>query len=167
MRRIKLTKNMYAVVDNNKFHELNQHKWCYCKGYAVRSVGGRKNLKTLYMHREILGTPEGMFTDHVDHDGLNNQLNNLRIVNKSQNMINCLIPKTNTSGYKGVYKIFITWKSKKTGKINRVQRWRATIFISGKQHQLGKFKSLEEAASARQKAEMVFWGNSISPTNAR
>jgi len=44
--------------------------------------------------------PQGI--DHVDGDGLNNRLGNLRLATKSQNQHNRKRSKNNTTGYKGV-----------------------------------------------------------------
>ena len=75
--------------------------------------------------------------DHINGDKLDNRIANLREATQSLNMCNSRIPKTNTSGIKGV-----SWiKSKK--------RWRAKIGFDGKCYELGRgFKTKEEAAKA-------------------
>lgn len=73
------------MVDDEDFEYLNQWKWTAHRigndWYATR---GEKK-KIIYMHREILRTPKGMLTDHIDMDGLNNQKKNLRICTHQQN----------------------------------------------------------------------------------
>lgn len=56
-------------------------------------------------------------------------------------------PKTNTSGYKGV-----SFLPKKPGK-QKHDKWRAYIFFQGKQINLGRFDTKEEAINARLEAE--------------
>lgn len=48
--------------------------------------------------------PVGMQIDHIDGDGLNNKLNNLRIVTAKEQARNSAMPTTNTSGHVGVYR---------------------------------------------------------------
>lgn len=84
--------------------------------------------------------PDGMEIDHIDGNGLNNRIENLRCV---PHAINCKnLPKRidNTSGLVGV-----TWGEKE-------QRWIATI--GGKR--LGAFKELAEAKMARDIAEVGY-----------
>ncbi len=78
--------------------------------------------------------------DHRDNDGLNNRWGNLREATKAQNACNSRIPKTNSTGFKGVSQV------KKTG------RYRAYITHDGKQINLGHFASIEEAHSAYARA---------------
>ena len=57
--------------------------------YAVRSVQGyRRRESVIYMHRQIMNTPEGMLTDHRNGDGLMNLRENLRICTEAENTHN-------------------------------------------------------------------------------
>lgn len=82
--------------------------------------------------------------DHIDGNGLNNKIENLRDVTHKENKLNHPIPISNTSGAVGVY----AWKRDKC--------WRASIGVNGKQVNLGLFKTFEEAFSARKKAEEIY-----------
>ena len=82
--------------------------------------------------------------DHADCNGLNNRWSNLRLATKAQNAANVGASKANTSGFKGV--------SAKAG------RWRATIYIGGKQKALGTFDTAAEAHVAYAKAAAAVHG---------
>jgi AP2 domain/HNH endonuclease len=106
----------------------------------VRLPDGRWTTK--YLHREImerLGHDlTGRVVDHINGDGLNNLPRNLRVVTQAQNVANRHGPqRNNTSGYIGV-----TF-DKQTG------RWRAQVQVNGKNHNIGRFDTPEQAAKAR------------------
>jgi len=142
MRKIKLTQGKYTIVDDNDFERLNQWKWCYNSwGYAKMG----QNYKTILMHRLIMKTPEGMETDHINGDRLDNRRSNLRICTNAQNHWNRKKQKNNTSKYTG-----IRWH--KEGK-----KWEATVQFNKKKIYLGLFKNKTEAAkNYNQKARELF-----------
>ena len=81
-RVIKLFSGEYVRVDEEEFEKLNQHTWYLFKSekwqYAIRTEYKNGTQKTIFMHREIMGvTDPKVYVDHRDHDGLNNQKNNL------------------------------------------------------------------------------------------
>lgn len=103
------------------------------RGYFQVKVSGVKHLS----HRVVFAMAHGWapdFIDHIDGERQNNTLENLRPATKQQNARNANKKSTNTSGYKGV--------SKKGGK------WRASICIAGKMHEIGQFDDEIEAANA-------------------
>jgi len=100
-------------------------------------------LAWLYMHGEW---PKG-FIDHINGNGLDNRLYNLRDVTNKQNLQASLKPpKSNTSGFKGVY-----WNKKQS-------KWVAGISIEGRRKYIGSFDSPEVAHEAylAKKAEVHF-----------
>lgn len=138
MKKIQLTQGREALVDDNDFEVLNGHKWSAEKRkhtfYAIRKNDGNK---TVYMHRQILAAPKGRVVDHDDHDGLNNQKNNLQLVSSGQNNMNRRgLEAKNTSGVSGVH-----W-------FKRDQKWHAQVRHNGKRVHLGYFRHLEDAAMA-------------------
>ena len=88
------------------------------------------------MHREILNTPKGMHTDHINHDGLDNRKCNLRICTNSQNQANCHLRKDNTTGHKGVVRI------------GQYKRYKAQIKFQGREIYIGSFNNIESAMAA-------------------
>lgn len=95
------------------------------------------------LHRFLLGAKKGEYVDHIDHNPLNNQRSNLRIVSNGANLRNGRIRVNNTSGYRGVS--------------FRDNRWRARIKVNYKDINLGHYKEKEDAIKARQKAERKYW----------
>lgn len=84
-----------------------------------------------------------MTVDHVDGDGLNNQLSNLRLATKTQQAQNRTV--TNGRQYKGVV------ASPSSEEI----RWTAQIKVSGKLIFLGTYASERDAAIAYNAAALV------------
>lgn len=146
MKKIKLTKNKWALVDDEDFDWLNRFSW-YVDSYGY--AGRRKNGKRVRMHREILQLAPSENIDHKDMNRLNNQRKNLRIANKSQNQANSGIRKNSLSGYKGVY---YRNDGGSTG------RWIAKIMLKGKNKNLGSFKTAKTAAKAYNQAAKELFG---------
>lgn len=136
MKKIKLTRGKFALVDDEDFKTLNKVKWYaspnYNTFYAARSEGAKK----LFIHREVMNTPKGMMTDHIDGNGLNNQKSNLRICTSSQNQMNSTRRKKSKTGFRGV-------NYSKRDKV-----FRALIILNGKFKHLGSFSTPKEAHKA-------------------
>jgi len=153
MRKNELSKKKCAIVDDEDFDNLNKFKWsCGCRGYAVRGInGGYKNgkrvKKMIWMHREIMRTPDNMQTDLKNGDKLDNRKENLRVVTASQNTRNSTIPSHNTSGFKGVSEDKRSLKNK----------WQSYITVDNKKVHIGYFGTKEEAAKAyNNEAKRIF-----------
>jgi hypothetical protein len=153
MKKIKLTKNKYALVDDEDFDELNQYKWFAHKKrnnkyYSIRTVWMKmeKTKKTIRMHRVIMNCSDDKIVDHKDGNGLNNQRENLRICTNLQNQGNRKLNKNNTSGIRGVY-------LRKDDK-----KWEANIRINNKTKHLGIFTDKLEAKNVYTKAAKEHFG---------
>ena len=83
---------------------------------------------------------KNLVIDHINGDGKDNRIQNLRLVTQSENNKNLSRYKSNTSGVIGV--------SKKRG------RWVAQIKKNYKQIFLGSFDNLGDAIAARKEAEI-------------
>jgi len=153
MKRIPLTQGKFALVDDWWFEFLNQWKWSYQKvlskskefEYAIRTVQAGKKISRVYMHREVLNTPKGMETDHINGNGLDNRTENLRICTTSQNQSN-RHAVTGTSKFTGV-----SWSE-------AAKKWKGGIKKNYKQIHLGYFDSEEEAAQAYNQAAIEVFG---------
>lgn len=143
--------NTFAKVDDEDFEYLSQWKWrpSNCgklrPAYAIRLVyiGGGKT-KPLRMHREVIKTKAGMFTDHINGDTLDNRKKNLRQCTLLENSRNKR-SKRGATGFKGVQK--------------RHNAFVARIRVSGVRIYLGYFKSAIEAAKAYDTAAVKHFGD--------
>ncbi len=104
MKTIKLTRGQFALVDDEDHESLSRHRWCAQRAihswYAIRGVWVYGKVKTIRMHRVLIGCKEHV--DHIDGDGLNNQRSNLRVATRSQNAMNCRKRNMASSAFKGV-----------------------------------------------------------------
>jgi hypothetical protein len=99
-KQIALSNGRVVLVDARDFAYLNQWRWHYLRpsagtgsGYAWRCVGPAEKRIPVFMHRVILERhgavfAEGLCTDHVNRDGLDNRLANLRVVTFHENNMN-------------------------------------------------------------------------------
>jgi len=153
MKQIQLTRGKVALVDDADYERLNQWKWCAIKNhntwYATRYITKLDGKHTsISMHRVILGLKNGdpRQCDHINHNGLDNQRENLRICTHAQNQHNRLSNKNTSSVYKGV-----SWHKNEGC-------WLAKIRLNGKLKHLGHFDSEIEAAKAYDQKAMELFG---------
>jgi hypothetical protein len=109
------------------------YHWHLRNGYAAASPHVDMQI---YLHHLIAGKPsKGFDVDHINGDKLDNRRGNLRVVTHQQNTQNIWKPRANaTSRFRGV------------GWFARDKKWRATVTVKGRIHQLGLFDTEEEAA---------------------
>ena len=116
-------------------------------GYCVIGVGRRyyKASRLAWLHEKGVW-PEGEI-DHKNTDRSDNCIDNLRLATRSQNCMNRRPNKDSRSGLKGV-----CWEK-------HVQKWSARIGLgNGKKKYLGLFDCAEDAARARDRASVLYFG---------
>lgn len=145
MKEIRLTQGKMALVDDDIYEKLSQHKW-YALRYRKAFYAGRgystpgKGQRVMFLHHAIMGCPpKGFMSDHSDGNTLNCQRKNLRFVTSRQNNQNRKnVDKS--SRYPGV-----CWHK-------RDQRWTARIWTKGRREWLGYFTDELQAFQAYQQA---------------
>lgn len=133
-KRIKLTKGMFAIIDDEDFDVLSTLRWhakkCGQHHYAASDFLGHE----VYMHRLVMNAAPGSLIDHKNQNTLDNRKSNLRDCRKHQNLANRGLQRNNTIGFKGVC------FHEKTG------TWNARVKFRGKNISIGYHRTPEEAA---------------------
>ena len=112
-------------------------------GYIVLGLLGKEvyghRIAWLYVHG--YNPPEQI--DHENHIRNDNRISNIRLVSDPENKKNMKMRADNKSGINGVH-----WSA-------RDKRWIAQIGLNGKPTCIGYFKTIEEAAAAREGANKI------------
>ncbi len=144
-------------MDPDVFERVSKHNWHIQRTrqifYAVRRAKGHERTKgqTVWMHRYIFPSPEGMCVDHIDNNSLDNRKANLRFATPAQNARNRRKMAVKTSSkYKGV--------SYHAGQ----RKWCAAIRVNGQYKYFGLFQNESDAAKAYDEAARKFHGEFAS-----
>jgi hypothetical protein len=138
-----------VLIDDDMAGEILKHRWAVQSrrhgiyfAAKIKGAGGKK--KAIFLHRFIMGDPKGKMVDHKFGNHFDNRRENLRICDSPENSRNAKIPRTNTSGFKGVTK--------------RGKKWEANIKFDNKLVYLGRYDSAEEAAVVYEKKAKELFG---------
>ena len=135
MHKIKLSTGEFTSVDDVDFQKYKSFR-CFPatpKKGKYRYAQIRLNNKTQYLHRVIMGAVKGSLVDHIDHDTLNNQRSNLRLVSAHGNQMNTA-GRLNISGFSNVRKMGIKFQGR--------------VKVMGKKISVGCFDTPAQAANA-------------------
>ncbi len=150
MKIIPLSQNRYATIDDEDYELIQQHRWYFHDRYTktnVRVPGTPRRYKSVSMHRLIMNAPPGVQVDHRDGNGLNNTRTNLRFATPAQNARNRAACRKNACGFKGV------------AGIETEGKWAATIHKNGRNIQLGKRSTPQDAARLYNAAAILLYGD--------
>ena len=130
-----LVNSLYRYEDGRLYHKrFNGREITNISSTGYRRVG--LDGQNYMVHRIIFLMHHGYLPneiDHIDRNPLNNKVENLREVSRSQNRLNSKVRHGSTSGIKGVH-----WHKASS-------QWAATINIKGKSKHLGLFLDKHEA----------------------
>jgi hypothetical protein len=136
MKEIQLSNSELKVkVDDEAYEHLLGLSWRLNQGYAVHGGGGSG--PTILMHRVVLPTRYPLIVDHIDRNGLNNQRDNLRAVDRRENLLNS---STFSGGFSSNFK-GVCWNGARG-------RWLAYYYEKRKRVDLGWFRAELDAAAA-------------------
>lgn len=113
-------------------------------GYISVNCLGRRYLAHRLIWLIWHGEEPPPVVDHIDCDGTNNRIENLRAADKSKNSANSLKPPRAKTGIRGVTK--------------RYHRWHANIRCGDQRHYLGSFPTAHAAKSAYEAAKVRLFG---------
>lgn len=150
MKTIIVKPDKVALVDDDNYDCLNRFNWNVFKTTRTVYAESWISKNMVLMHRLVLNLKPGdnFITDHIDHNGLNNQKTNLRVVSKSANSANMEKYSIKCSStFKGV-----CWHKS-------ARKWMASIKHHGTPYYLGLFSSELEAAEAYNKKAQFLFGD--------
>lgn len=156
MKEIPLTQGKFAIVDDEDYEILSQHRWLFNAktGYASRSTYTPP--RTVYMHRILLGVSDrGTDVDHINGDKLDNRKCNIRTATRSQNQQNQKIHREGR--HVGV--------QQRINKGNRVALF-AQICFQGKVYYLGTYPDEKTAGESFKLAQKLL-KSGFEPTQIR
>lgn len=120
--------------------------WFVVEMHGINYVATVYDKTNIYLHRYILNPDNKSVVDHIDGDGTNNILSNMRVVTQKKNTWNRGLSSLNTSGHTGV------------SFSKNQQKWKSCITVNGKRIHLGFYESKNNAINARIEAEIEHFG---------
>lgn len=133
------------IFDIDDYEKVKKYHWYEESNGYIRSSGKKKEDR-FHIHRLIMGFPEGMNIDHINHNTFDNRKSNLRVVTASQNAMNRIKSSNNTSGISGV-----VW-------VKNRNKWKSQIKLNDQLIFLGEYDKFEDAEKARKQAEEKYFG---------
>jgi hypothetical protein len=133
--RVALGHGRFAVVDATEAARVSALRWHLVKGYAAHKYRSGGKVKTLYLHRFILGAPEEIDVDHRNGLYLDCRRDNLRLATEAENGQNRQRANRNSgTGLRGTY-----WHKRKGFFVGQVR-------VDGRSYSRGGFATAEAAA---------------------
>src|ERR1700720_2853018 len=142
MRQITLNQNKAVILDDEDYDRFFVYHWCYKperngnQGYAITHAKVGRKVKTVYLHREIMGPPPGYEVVFKNFDRLDCRRENLAIVTKTEARRHHRVRRDSKSGIKGVR------LNPDTG------TWSAYTYRDGYAYRIGTYRTQDEASRA-------------------
>lgn len=155
MKEILLSRGLTAFVDDDDYDRLNKYKWhahnhkirFYAARSEIKSVGGKRDRKIIYMHREVVHPPRDGIIDHINGNGLDNRKSNLRVGDQRQNLQH--MQRIRSDLPHGVLKL--------RGR----NKYNVRPFFNGKYYWLGSYNTPEEAETVYRVACIFMTGRDV------
>lgn len=152
MKEFKLSNtDRVVLIDDDIEAELLRHSnyWYEDNGYAC--CKSKVFNATIRLHHVVLnkfngGSSGNLDVDHIDRNPLNNVKSNLRLVTRSQNMVNVPKQKSRSSKYKGV-----CWDK-------QYSKWRTIIKFNKKSKFGGLFLNEDDAGKRANELYIEYFG---------
>jgi hypothetical protein len=115
-------------------------------GYKCLSINNKK----YYTHQIVFLMQHGYIPkliDHIDGNGMNNKIENLREADKAKNACNSKIRCDNTSGHRGV-----VWHK-------NAKKWGVRLNINKKTKHIGLYDDFELACLVSDEARNLYYGS--------
>lgn len=132
---------MLPLVQKYQWHIENSRKDLQ---YAQTTYKKFNKCKSKRLHRLLM--PDAIQVDHINHNGLDNRMSNLRACTNRENNCNKNFSRNPLSGYTG-----IRFNSK-------VGSYYVRIMVNKKEISLGHYNSLDAAIDAREQGELKYFG---------
>lgn len=146
---VSLTRGYEAVIDATDVPLVAAWHWCAQVNRRAVYAQRKGENRSVLMHAVILQPRDGLLTDHIDGDGLNNRRSNLRYATASQNSYNRQFLMPNKHGLMGV-----SWDCQRG-------KWYSQIRFNGKTRSLGRYNTPEEANAAYLSARATLHGEFV------
>lgn len=137
--------NKQFIFDADDYEKVSKYHWYEESNGYIRSSSKKKENR-FHIHRLVMGFPDGIGIDHINHNIFDNRKLNLRIATTSQNAMNRIRGSNNTSGVTGV-----VW-------LKNENKWKAEIKLNGETIYLGSFDKFDDAEKTRKEAEEKYFG---------
>lgn len=146
MKKIEVSKDVFALVDDEDYDRINELKWSMTRGYAKAFKGIDGKTIMIRMHRMIMGldNKDPRVIDHIDFNRLNNQKSNLRICTVADNNRHVKKREGCISKYIGVCRY----------KKDNTYRWRVQIQCNGVMYRSKRYEYTEKG-----EIEAAIWYN--------
>lgn len=141
----------YFLFDAEDYDKIKNYTW-YRADNRVEAYYcvNESRVYKVYVARLVVKCPEDLIVQHKNNNQLDNRKCNLRICSRAQRTRQQITPKNNTTGYKGI---------QKSRQLNDGSyHYKALIYVNGKTHYLGTYKTFDEAYAVRIEAEKEYFG---------